>query len=112
MAELALVVALVGLVAIAIALWQLLRGARAGHALEKSLKDKHRAMLADLHGGLAAQTDRLNTSLAESTDRLRGAVAEELRQTRETLHALQLSIGANLSETGEKLNAKIDGRLD
>lgn len=112
MAELALVVALVALVAIAIALWQLLRGARAGHALEKSLEDKHRAMLADLHGGLAAQTDRLNTSLAESTDRLRSAVGEELRQTREALHALQLSIGANLSETGEKLNAKIDGRLD
>lgn len=110
MAELALVVALVALVAIA--LWQLLRGARAGQALEKSLEDKHRAMLADLHGGLAAQTDRLNTNLAESTDRLRSAVGEELRQTREALHALQLSIGANLSETGEKLNAKIDGRLD
>ncbi|MEJ2176138.1 MAG: DNA recombination protein RmuC [bacterium] len=112
MAELALGVALVALVAIAIALWQLLRGARAGHALEKSHEDKHRAMLAVLHGGLAGQTDRLNTSLAESTDRLRSAVGEELRQTRETLHALQLSIGANLSETGEKLNAKIDGRLD
>ncbi|KPK07200.1 MAG: hypothetical protein AMJ64_07195, partial [Betaproteobacteria bacterium SG8_39] len=112
MAELALIVALVTLVAVGVVLWQLLRGARAGDVLEKSLEEKHRAMLSDLHGGLAGQTDRLNSSLAESTDRLRTAVADELRQTRETLHALQLSIGANLSETGEKLNARIDGRLD
>ncbi len=112
MAELALVVALITLLAVGVVLWQLLRGARAGDALEKSLEEKHRAMLADLHGGLAGQTDRLNSSLAESTDRLRNAVGDELRQTRETLHALQLSIGANLNETGEKLNAKIDGRLD
>jgi DNA recombination protein RmuC len=112
MAELALVVALVTLLAVGVVLWQLLRGARAGDVLEKSLEEKHRAMLADLHGGLAGQTDRLNSSLAESTDRLRNAVGDELRQTRETLHALQLSIGANLNETGEKLNAKIDGRLD
>jgi DNA recombination protein RmuC len=112
MAELALVIALVALIAMAFALWQLQRGAKPGEALERSLEDKHRAMLADLHGGLAGQTDRLNSSLAESTDRLRNAVGDELRQTRETLHALQLSIGANLSETGEKLNARIDARLD
>ncbi len=112
MAELALVVALVALVAVALALWRLQRGTGAGEALEKSLEEKHRAMLADLHGGLSGQTDRLNTSLAESTDRLRSAVGEELRLTRETLHALQLSLGANLSETAEKLNARIDARLD
>jgi DNA recombination protein RmuC len=112
MAELALVIALVALIAMAFAFWQLQRGAKPGEALERALEDKHRAMLADLHGGLAGQTDRLTASLAESTDRLRNAVGDELRQTRETLHALQLSIGANLSETGEKLNAKIDARLD
>jgi len=112
MAEFALVVAFVALIAIAFAFWYLQRGAKPGDALERALEDKHRAMLADLHGGLAGQTDRLNSSLAESTDRLRNAVGDELRQTRETLHALQLSIGANLSETGEKLNARIDARLD
>ncbi|MDX1377005.1 MAG: DNA recombination protein RmuC [Burkholderiales bacterium] len=112
MAELALVVALVALVAIGLAFWRLQRGAQAEAALEKSLEEKHRAMLADLHSGLAGQTDRLNASLAASTDRLRGAVGDELRQTRETLHALQLALGANLSDTAEKLNAKIDARLD
>ena len=115
MAELAqavALVALVALVAVALVLWRLRRGVRAGDALEKSLEEKHRAMLADLHGGLSGQADRLNTSLAESTDRLRGAIGEELRQTRETLHALQLALGANLSETAEKLNVRIDARLD
>jgi DNA recombination protein RmuC len=112
MAELALVIALVALIAIAFALWQLLRGARAGDALEKSLEEKHRAMLADLHGGLTGQSDRLTSTVAESSDRLRNAIGDELRQTRESLHTLQLSLGANLNETTEKLSVKIDARLD
>jgi DNA recombination protein RmuC len=77
----------------------------------QGLEDKHRAMLGDLHGGLAGQSDRINANLAESTDRLRNSVGDELRQTRETLHQLQLSLAANLGETTEKLTAKIDARL-
>jgi DNA recombination protein RmuC len=64
------------------------------------LEERHRAMLTDLHGGLAQQSDRLNSRLSD-----------ELNQTRETLHRLQLSLAANLGETTEKLNAKIDQRL-
>jgi DNA recombination protein RmuC len=70
-------------------------------ALRASLEDKHRAMLTDLHGGLAQQSDRLASRLSE-----------ELSQTRDTLHKLQLSLGANLGETADKLNAKIDQRLE
>jgi DNA recombination protein RmuC len=81
------------------------------HGIGQGLEDKHRAMIGDLHGGLAGQSDRINANLAESTDRLRNSVGEELRQTRETLHRLQLSLAANLGETTEKLNAKIDARL-
>ena len=77
----------------------------------RGLEEKHRAMLGDLHGGLAGQSDRINANLAESTDRLRNSVGDELRQTRETLHQLQISIAANLGETTEKLTAKIDARL-
>ncbi len=77
----------------------------------QGLEEKHRAMLGDLHGGLAGQSDRINANLAESTDRLRNSVGDELRQTRETLHKLQLSLAASLGETTEKLNAKIDARL-
>src|SRR4030095_5347013 len=65
------------------------------------LEQKHRAMLTDLHGGLAQQSDRVTSRLSE-----------ELNQTRDSLHRLQLSLAMNLGETTEKLNAKIDGRLD
>lgn len=81
-------------------------------ALGQGLEEKHRAMLNDLHGGLAGQADRMNAGMADSGDRLRNAVAEELRQTREALHRLQLSLATSLNETTEKLNAKIDQRLD
>jgi DNA recombination protein RmuC len=69
--------------------------------LARVLEERHRAMLTDLHGGLARQSDRLNSRLSD-----------ELNQTRETLHRLQLSLAANLGETTEKLNAKIDQRLE
>ena len=67
----------------------------------RALEEKHRAMLTDLHGGLTQQSDRLSSRLSE-----------ELNQTRETLHRLQLSLAANLGETTDKLNAKIDQRLE
>src|SRR5476649_1836153 len=65
--------------------------------LEKGLEEKHRAMLNDLHGGLT--------------------------QTRDSVHALKLSLSENLGEsreamirqlaaTTEQLNAKIDLRLE
>jgi DNA recombination protein RmuC len=96
------VVALAVLVAILVILVVLfMRLAAQVTALRSSLEDKHRAMLTDLHGGLAQQSERLASRLSE-----------ELNQTRDTLHKLQLSLGANLGETADKLNAKIDQRLE
>jgi DNA recombination protein RmuC len=69
--------------------------------LARVLDERHRAMLTDLHGGLAQQSDRLNSRLSEELDR-----------TRETLHRLQLSLAASLTDTTDKLNARIDQRLD
>ncbi|HEX9673571.1 MAG TPA: DNA recombination protein RmuC [Burkholderiales bacterium] len=69
--------------------------------LARVLEERHRAMLTDLHGGLAQQSDRLNSRLSE-----------ELNLTRETLHRLQLSLAGNLGESTEKLGAKIDQRLE
>ena len=69
--------------------------------LARVLEERHRAMLTDLHGGLAQQSDRLNARLSE-----------ELNQTRETLHRLQLALGASLTDTTDKLNARIDQRLE
>jgi DNA recombination protein RmuC len=91
--------------------------------LEKGLEQKHREMLKDLHGGLAQLGDRLGKNFGESSDRLRGTLADELKQTRDTLHALKLSLSESLGEsreamikqlaaTTEQLNAKIDQRLE
>jgi DNA recombination protein RmuC len=67
----------------------------------RALEEKHRAMLTDLHGGLAQQSERLTSRLSE-----------ELNQTRDALHRLQLSLAASLGETTDKLNARIDQRLE
>jgi len=90
--------------------------------LQQALEDKHRAMLGDLHEGLTRQGDRLGTQVAESSDRQRLSVAEELKQTRDVLHALRLTLTQEmgtqreamlerLSATTEILNTKIDARL-
>ncbi len=90
---------------------------------DSGLEAKHRAMLVDLHGGLTQQGDRLGTQLNDTSDRLRGSVGVELKQTRDTLQALQLALVQNMAqqsasmndrlvETTRSLNAKIDERLD
>jgi DNA recombination protein RmuC len=88
------VAVIVALAALAVVAWATLR-------LQRALEDKHRQMLADLHAGLAQQSDRLGARLSEELDR-----------TRETLHRLQLALGASLGETADKLGAKIDTRLE
>lgn len=99
---LAVLVALVVLVVLIVRLAGQTAATRAlPQELARVLEDKHRAMLTDLHGGLAQQSDRLTSRLSE-----------ELNQTRDTLHRLQLSLGAHLGETTDKLNAKIDQRLE
>jgi DNA recombination protein RmuC len=96
--------------------------ARSTRELQQALEDKHRAMLGDLHEGLTKQGDRLGTQVAESGDRQRLSVAEELKQTRDVLHALRLTLTQEmgtqreamlerLSATTEILNTKIDARL-
>ncbi|MBI4189423.1 MAG: DNA recombination protein RmuC [Betaproteobacteria bacterium] len=92
-------------------------------ALGQGLEQQHRAMLLDLHDGLAKQGDRLAAALTDNSERLRSSTAGELKQTRDTLHALQLalseSLGQNraamlqkLGETAQALTGKIDERLE
>ncbi len=70
-------------------------------------EERHRAMLLDLHDGLTKQGDRLTVALADNSERLRGSTAEELKQTRDTLHALQLALAHNLGESREAMVAKL-----
>jgi DNA recombination protein RmuC len=90
--------------------------------LAESLETKHRGMLVDLHTGLTQQGDRLGGHLNDASERLRSAVADELKQTRDTVHALKLSLAesmneyreamlARLGETTQVLNSRIDQRL-
>jgi DNA recombination protein RmuC len=76
------------------------RTAAAGD-LARMLEEKHRGMLTDLHSGLAQQSERVTSRLSE-----------ELGHTRENLHRLQLQLAASLGETTDKLNARIDQRLE
>ena len=91
--------------------------------LDSGLETKHRAMLMDMHSGLTQQGDRLGGQLTDTSDRLRGSVGAELKQTRDTLHALQLTLTQNfatqreamaekLAETTRALSTKIDERLE
>lgn len=92
-------------------------------AVGQGQEERHRAMLLDLHDGLAKQGDRLTAALADNSERLRGSTAGELKQTRDTLHALQLALANNLgesreamvtklAETTQLLTGKIDERLE
>ncbi len=69
--------------------------------LSQMLEEKHRAMLTDLHDGLTKQGDRLNASLADTTERLRNVISLELKLTRESMQASQLSQAENLAQNRE-----------
>ena len=68
-----------------------------------ALEAKHRGMLVDLHGGLTQQGDRLGGQLTQSSERVRSAVADELRETRDTVHALKLSLERSMGEYREAM---------
>lgn len=69
----------------------------------QSAEDKHRAMLTDLHDGLARHSERVGAALAESNERLRESVARELGDTRQTLQTLQLALQQSLAQNREQL---------
>ena len=71
------------------------------------LEVRHRAMLVDLQEGLAKQGERVGAAVADSSERLRAATGEELRQARDTLHALRLSLTENLGQNREAMLDKL-----
>lgn len=95
--------------------------------LAQELEDKHRAMLSDLHSGLANQTEkthaaltqqgellhdavsrsgeRLRDSMSLAFDRQRSSVATELKDTRTVLERLQASQADSLSNLRLALTA-------
>ncbi len=72
-------------------------------SVAKGMEEKHRAMLSDLHEGLARQGDRLNSAAAENAERLRASISQELQLNRDALEKLQLSQGETLAQTREAM---------
>src|SRR5690242_15519082 len=58
-------------------------------ALSSDSESRHRAVLTDLHGGLAASADRIASRQSEEADRLRRALADELERNRNQLQAFE-----------------------
>ncbi len=67
------------------------------------LEQKHRAMLLDLHDGLAKQAERVSAALTDTFDRLGRLTTQELTQTRQMLQALQLALNESLAQNREAL---------
>jgi DNA recombination protein RmuC len=69
---------------------------------------QHRAVLNELHEGLARQTERQTSAQLENLERLRATVSSELHQARAALHTLQLAqqdmLGENRTELTQQLS--------
>ncbi|MBI4193741.1 MAG: DNA recombination protein RmuC [Betaproteobacteria bacterium] len=104
---LALVVAIAAGGLVAWMAHRLQRAQRAAAALAEEIRvgieAGHRAMLRDLHEGLARQADRVAGALADSSDRLRQITAQELGQTRALMQALQGALSEALAQNREAL---------
>lgn len=81
-------------------------------ALSSDSESRHRAVLTDLHGGLAASADRIASRQSEEADRLRRALADELERNRNQLQAfertLQERVDARLGEISGKVNERLE----
>jgi len=71
--------------------------------LELSLEARHRAMLTDLHEGLARQAERITATQSDAAERLRAAIASELTASREVIQTLRETQVQNLAASRESL---------
>lgn len=83
--------------------------AQMAEVLTARLAEQHRAMLQDLHGGLASQSDRITGHGAEQAERLRGRVETDLGATREALQNLHLHLQNLLSGQREESALRLTG---
>jgi DNA recombination protein RmuC len=106
------VAAMAAIAALAVALWLAKRVEGLPGALSGDQELRHRAMLTDLHGGLAGSADRIASRQSEEGDRLRRALSEELQRNRDQLQlferALQEKVDARLAEIGGKVAERLD----
>ena len=125
-----LLIGILALAMLAAVIVLLFRSAATARALEELVRrnadladEKHRAMAGHVDDGLLKHGDRLAAALLDNSERLRNSTTAELKETRDTLHALKLALSESLGQTREsiilkltdttqQLNAKIDERLE
>lgn len=73
---------------------------------------RHRAMLSDLHAGLAASADRIASRQSEEGDRLRRAVSEELERNRNQLQSFEKGIADRVDSRLNEIGGKVNERLE
>jgi DNA recombination protein RmuC len=76
-------------------------------AVRAVLETQHRDMLTDLHGGLAAQSERLSANTDAQTTRLRERVELEMSASREALAKLNLLMQTQLGEQRGDIQLKL-----
>ena len=75
-------------------------------------ESRHREMLSDLHGGLAASADRIASRQSEEGDRLRRVVSEELERNRATLQTFEKGLAEKVDARLGEIGGKVAERLD
>jgi len=73
---------------------------------------RHRAILNDLHAGLAASADRIASRQSEEGDRLRRAVSEELERNRTQLQVFEKGMADTVDKRLGEIGGKVTERLD
>ena len=80
---------------------------RMAEELAPMLEARHRAMLGDLHDGLARQGDRISAQNLDTAERLRRMISGELGQTRDALQALHLAVQGQLAEQKQETGSRL-----
>ena len=73
---------------------------------------RHRAILTDLHGGLAASADRIASRQSEEGDRLRRALADELERNRNQLQSFERTLQERVDQRLGEISGKVNERLE
>jgi len=81
-------------------------------ALSGDSEARHRAILTDLHGGLAASADRIASRQSEEGDRLRRALADELERNRNQLQAFERTLQERVDQRLGEISGKVNERLE
>lgn len=81
-------------------------------ALSGDSEARHRAILTDLHGGLAASADRITSRQSEEADRLRRALADELERNRNQLQAFEHTLQERVDQRLGEISGKVNERLE